>query len=45
MNINFITAQVIFACLIALAAAAELPPVAILSQNSEGFEDGSYKQR
>ena len=37
--------KVIIACLIALTAAAELPPVAILSQNIEGFEDGSYKHR
>jgi hypothetical protein len=40
-----IDTKVILMCLIALATAAELPPIKIVKQSIETFDDGSYKQR
>ena len=42
---HFQWTQVVFLCFVAVASAAELPPIAILSQNFEMADDASnYKQ-
>ena len=37
--------QVVFLCLVAVAAAAELPPIPILRQAADFKEDGTYSHR